>query len=337
MRTRHTVPFGPHLERHVQVLVFAALRTAHAVTPTVSVVIPTHDRKDLLLLAVRSVLRQRDVEFEVLVVDDGSTDGTSAAVESLDEPRIRILRHERARGVATARNVGVAAARGSWIALLDDDDAWSPDKLALQLGAAEDAGSAWVYGGMVEIDLHGRLLGGDPPPSPELLLSVLARKNLMPAGCSNVVVRAEELSAVGGFDPGLRHLADWDLWLRLAQIGLPALSRAPVVAYRIHPAQATLDTAGMVAEARVLESRYGADPASIYRWLAWSHLRNGRRRAAFGAYALAVRTGDLLSLGRMAVAAAHPRPTSFGAGTQSPEAVAWQRDASDWLPQLADG
>jgi hypothetical protein len=168
-------------------------------------------------------------------------------------------------------------------------------------------------------------------------LSLLAEKNLMPAGCSNVVVRAEELSAVGGFDPELRHLADWDLWLRLAELGLPAMSRAPVVAYRIHPAQATLDTAGMVSEARVLESRYGADPASIYRWLAWSHLRNGRRRAAIGAYALAVRTGDLPSLGRMAMAAAHPRPTSLGASRQSAEAVAWQRGAADWLRQLADG
>lgn len=337
MRTRHTVPFGPYLERHVQILVFGLPRIAQAVTSTVSVVIPTHDRKELLLLALRSVLRQRGVEFEVLVVDDGSSDGTYAAVDSIDEPRIRVLRHERPRGVATARNVGVAAASGSWIALLDDDDLWSPDKLALQLAAAEDAGSVWVYGGMVEIDLHGRLLGGDPPPSPEFLLSVLTKKNLMPAGCSNVVVRAEELSAVGGFDPGLRHLADWDLWLRLAEMGLPALSRAPLVAYRIHPAQATLDTSGMVAEARVLESRYGADRASIHRWLAWSHLRNGRRKEAIGAYALAVGAGDALSIGRMAVAAVHPRPTSLGTGRRISEALAWQQDASEWLRELAGG
>jgi glycosyltransferase involved in cell wall biosynthesis len=312
----------------------AGSSTVRAVTPSVSVVIPTHDRRDLLLLTVRSVLRQRGIDLEVLVVDDGSTDGSAQAVGSLNDPRIQVLRHEVPKGVAKARNAGAAAAGGSWIAPLDDDDLWSPDKLALQLRAAEEAGTAWVYGGVVEIDLHGLLLRGDPPPSPTSLVSLLPMKNLMPAGSSNVMVRARDLAAIGGFDPGLRHLADWDLWLRLSKVGLPALVDEPIVAYRIHAGQATLDPAGMVEEAGVLESRYGADRASIFRWLAWSQLRQGRRREAVRAYADAVRTGDLRSLGRMAVAVAHPHPTSLRGGRSTPESLAWQQTASEWLRAL---
>jgi glycosyltransferase involved in cell wall biosynthesis len=302
--------------------------------PSVTVVIPTHDRRDLLLRALRSVLRQRDVDFDVVVVDDGSTDGTSETIEAEADPRVRMLRHEVSLGVASARNTGATAASGEWIALLDDDDLWSPDKLALQLTAAQGAGSSWVYGGVVEIDLDGRVLRGGPPPSPESLLSVLPRKNLMPAGCSNVMVRASELSQVGGFDPKLRHLADWDLWLRLAKIGPPAVAVAPVVAYRLHPAQATLDPTGMVDEAGVLEARYGADRASIYRWLAWSELRRGHRKEALGAYAKAVGIGDLLSVGRMAVAALHPRPVSLRGGKATEESRRWQRQAAAWLGEL---
>jgi glycosyltransferase involved in cell wall biosynthesis len=322
------ISFGSRTRSHT------GRRSFGRVAPSITVVIPTHDRRDLVLWTLRSVLRQRDVDFEVVVVDDGSTDGTSGAIQAVADPRVRILRHEVSLGVAAARNAGATAASGEWIALLDDDDLWSPDKLVLQLKAVQETESSWVYGGVVEIDLHGRVLTGGPPPSPESLLSVLPRKNLMPAGCSNVMVRAHELSSAGGFDPKLRHLADWDLWLRLARVGPPAVAVAPVVAYRLHPAQATLDPAGMVEEAEVLASRHGADRASIYRWLAWSELRRGHRKDALSAYVRAVGTGDLLSLGRMAVAAVHPRPTSVRGRRMTDESLEWQGEAAAWLREL---
>ena len=144
--------------------------------PTVSVVIPTHNRRELLLRTIHSVLAQEALDFEVVVVDDGSTDGTAEAIRVLNDPRVRVLRNERPVGVAAARNMGAEAATGSWIALLDDDDLWSPEKLRQQLAAAEETGRSWVYAGSVEIDERGVLLGGEPPPSSEELVSSLIDK-----------------------------------------------------------------------------------------------------------------------------------------------------------------
>ena len=298
-------------------------------------VVPTHNRKDLLLRALHSVLAQQRVELEVLVIDDGSTDGTERTIHSLRDDRITLIRHEAPRGVAKARNAGAKAARGIWIALLDDDDLWAPDKLARQLIAARQAGSAWVYGGAVEIDDAGRLLGGERPPQPELLVQQLTRRNLMPAGSSNVVVNADTFHSSGGFDEKLRHLADWDMWLRLTRSGPPACVSAPLVAYRLHPSQATLDTRGMIAEARVLRDRHGANIISIRRWLAWSHLRRGRRRDAIVAYAVAAASGDLTSVGRAIVAALHPRPTDVRRRAPTHDDLAWTAEARTWLDPLA--
>jgi glycosyltransferase involved in cell wall biosynthesis len=301
------------------------------------VVIPTHDRREMLIRAVRSVLAQQQVEVEVLVVDDGSSDDTTGAVRSLDDPRVRVLRHETPRGVAIARNAGAAAAGGTWIALLDDDDLWAPDKLRRQVTEAEQIGAHWAYAGAVEIDRSGSLLGGERPPPPELLLRELRHRNLMPAGCSNVIVDTEVFRASGGFDIGLRHLADWDMWLRLAENGSPACVADPLVAYRIHPRQATLDTSGMIAEARTLRDRHGADLNSIRRWLAWSHLRQGRRREAAGAYVRAVASGDLASLGRAAVAALHPFPTGVRHRSIAVEDREWTEGAREWVRVAAEG
>jgi len=300
------------------------------VTPTVSIVIPTHNRRELLLRTVRTALAQHAVAVEVLVVDDGSTDGTADAVRALGDPRVCVHRHERPVRVAAARNSGAGLARGAWIAFLDDDDLWSPAKLACQLDAAARTGRAWVYAGAVEIDATDRLRGGEPPPSPETLMTRLIDGNIMPAGCSNVAIRADLFRAVDGFDSQLRHLADWDLWLRLAALGPPACVPLPLVAYRTHGGQATLDPTGMMAEGRLLEARHGASLNSIRRWKAWSHLRRGERRLAVRAYARAVLAGDLSSLGRAAVAALDGNPTTFRVAHATRDR-AWHRAAADWL------
>ena len=101
--------------------------------PKVSVVIPTHDRAHLVGRAIRSVLAQTFQDFEIIVVDDCSVDNTKEVVQSLADSRIRYLRHEINRGGSAARNTGIGAARGEWIAFLDSDDEWLPKKLEKQL------------------------------------------------------------------------------------------------------------------------------------------------------------------------------------------------------------
>ena len=251
-------------------------------------------------------------------------------------PRVRVLRHDNPRGVSTARNAGADAASGAWIGFLDDDDLWAPTKLSRQVGAGETNGTRWGYAGVVHVNREGELLGGQPPPTPHELLRDLSRRNLMPAGSSNVILHTELFRSTGGFDTGLRHLADWDLWLRLARDSPPSCVPEPLVAYRLHPTQATLDPSGMIAEGRVLRARYGVDLNSVRRWLAWSHLRRGHRGRASLGYIRAAIAGDLTSIGRAAVVALHPAPDRSGWRAPTPEDERWSNEASAWLRGVVD-
>jgi glycosyltransferase involved in cell wall biosynthesis len=271
--------------------------------PQVSVVVPTMGRP-VLALALRSILDQRDVDLEVLVVDDGSGGRARPLLERVGDPRVRMLGHDRRRGPAAARNTGAAAAHGAWVAFLDDDDLWAPDKLARQLEAAQVEGRDWVYSGAVGVDDRHRVLHVEPPITPEEVMRRLSRSNVVPAGASNVTVRAPVLAAAGPFDTRLHKTEDWDLFIRLAQQGPPAAVEAPLVAVRLHAGQASLTTARLLEELDLLERRYGVrvDRPSIHRGAAWACLRAGRRREALVSYLHAVRAGDLGSVPRAAVA-----------------------------------
>ena len=130
-----------------------------------TVVIPTRNRRELLLSTLRSVLAQREVDVDVVVVDEGSDDGTADAVRLLGEPRARVVRHDTPKGLPAARNAGLAEATAEWIAFCDDDDLWAPDKLALQLAAARRASAVWCCAGAVEIDPDLHVVGWQRSPS----------------------------------------------------------------------------------------------------------------------------------------------------------------------------
>jgi glycosyltransferase involved in cell wall biosynthesis len=261
----------------------------------VSVVIPTRNRFELLeRTALRSALEQQDVEHEVIVVDDGSQDGTFERLSELDEPRLRVIRHDTARGVSRARNAGIAAARATWTAFLDDDDLWSPVKLRRQIDAVEDANGAFAYAGVVSVGEDGRANYVFALPDPLELPRELLARSVLPAGCSNVVARTGLVREVGGFDEELFQLADWDLWIRLAHAAPAAVCSETLVAYVEHARNMLLtDERDVTKELERLEEkhrdlrrRHGVDldRATFLHWVAWGHLRRGRRLRAANVY-----------------------------------------------------
>ncbi|MDP9235059.1 MAG: glycosyltransferase family 2 protein [Actinomycetota bacterium] len=266
--------------------------------PAVTVVIPTRGVAPFLPLALASALHQRDVDLEVVVVDDGSEREGGVWLGDLEDPRIRGIRHDRPRGVSAARNTGIAAAAGEWMAFLDDDDIWSPEKLGRQLSAVRSSGRRWVYAGAVAIDVDNRVLYVEPVLEPDRLLKRLPALNVVPT--SNVMVHRELLSQASPFDTALRLTEDWDLYLRLARVGPPAFVPDHLVAFRTHPAQSSLDPTGLLAEIETFERRHGVrtDRVAILRGAAWSCLRAGDRRAALGLYRHAIGQGDLSSVAR---------------------------------------
>jgi len=296
----------------------------------VSVVIPTRDRASLLVHTLRSVLWQEDVDAEVLVVDDGMESDTGAVLERLGDRRVHLLRNSGPPGVSGARNRGIAAAKGHWIAFLDDDDLWAPGKLRAQLSVAEEAGAAWVYAGDVTVDEDLRVCAGAPPPAPEQMVADLQRYNAVPAGASNVVVRRAVLDAVGGFDAELRTSEDWDLWLRLATTGLPASVPRPLVALRTHSGMASRAVDQMLADIEIIARRHGipVDRARHERWAAWMCLEDRRRAAALHHYARAVIAGDFISLGRAAMALIDPDVTRRRRPSPDDD---WAVEAQTWL------
>lgn len=189
--------------------------------PLVSVIIPTYNRAGQVAEAVASVAAQTFRDFEILVVDDGSTDATPEVLASLEG--VRVLRHACRRGVAAARNLGAAKAKGEWLAFLDSDDLWLPEKLARQMAYFDQrpglllcqTDETWVrHGVRVNKPASHRKVAG------RIFLPSLERCMVSP---SAVVLHRQLLADHGGFDPDLPAAEDYDLWLRLSwrfEVGL---------------------------------------------------------------------------------------------------------------------
>jgi glycosyltransferase involved in cell wall biosynthesis len=263
--------------------------------PDITVVVPTRNRSAWVTLTLRSVLRQRHVGVDVVVVDEASSDNTLAAIASLRDSRIRVVRHNAPVGVSAARNRGAAEARGEWIGFVDDDDLWAPDKVARQIAAAETLGREWAYTGSVNIGEDGRITYGRPPLGPEAVAAALRRYNAIPGGGSNVILRRRTWAQVGLFDTRLRNTEDWEMWLRLAERGLPGCVSNPLVAYRVHAGNSSLDVAEIIRGTKLIEALHDttADWGRLHRWLAESCFRKGQRRAAIAELVRAAACGDV--------------------------------------------
>ena len=261
--------------------------------PEVTVVIATRDRWRLLERTLACVFAQEGVTLEVIVVDDGSVDETPARLAEVGDERLRTIRHPESRGVAEARNAAIAAARGEWLAFLDDDDLWSPAKLATQLAAARARGATWAYSTAVAVDEGLTLLDTIEAPEPDRLIEALIQYNPIPAGASNVLARTDVVRGLGGYDESLSQLADWDMWIRLGAAGGAAACPEPLLAYVQHGGGMLMaDRRGAADEFERLARKHAAlaaehgiefDRAGLVAWIAWADNRAGRRlRAAAG-------------------------------------------------------
>ena len=258
----------------------------------VAVVIPARDALPLVLEAVESALAQTRPPAEVLVVDDGSSDGTGSAVEERfgGDPRapVRVLRG-RFGSAGAARNAGLRATTAPWIALLDSDDLWEPEKLERAADVLARAPAAtWFFS-----DGSFRTLAGELHPSWFALYADLPESYVgSPVAelfevnfvlTSSVIVRRGALELLGGFDPTLTHAEDLDLWIRLARRWPAAASRRTLVRYQHREGGLSSQNERRLLGDVELFRRLIADPA-----LSRTLRRLARRRSAFTHYRLAV-------------------------------------------------
>ena len=257
----------------------------------VTAIIPTYNRRELVVQSARSVLGQTHSAIECLVVDNGSSDGTAEALRALGDQRLTVVARDVPLGAAKARNVGIAAARTPWVAFLDNDDLWAPTKLDLQLQALGHHPSArWCatvcayVGGDLTMRSGGRLTEGPlGPPEGQLLssqelLSLLSRDNVIPGGGSSVLVARELAVAAGGFHDDVPGCEDWDSWVRLAQISPLVYLDRPLAAWRIWEGQGSGDARMMLRSANLVRTRYFPDLGPLDRQYAQFWLGSAARR-----------------------------------------------------------
>jgi glycosyltransferase involved in cell wall biosynthesis len=319
------------------------------VEPLVSVVVPTRNRRSLVERAVASALAQRGVPLEVVVVDDASEDGTSGHLEALADPRVRVVRQPEPVGVSRARNAGLAAANAPWVAFLDDDDLWAPDRVRAQIDElARRTDASWACCASVVVDAALRIVGAQHPPRPESLPQKLLRYNAVPGGASAVLARTALVRELGGFDPELRILADWDLWIRLVLRSPLACVDRPLVAYVLHGANMTSAPTGFAEELERIRAayageraRYGVelDEGGWADWFAELERRSGRRLRPGLALARRARSERRPELVLKGLSMAFrpgwvERRNRFRRDAMEP---GWRREAEEWLRAISSG
>lgn len=182
----------------------------------VSVILPAYNAETTILETIQSIQKQTFADFELIVINDGSTDRTLELLSTIEDPRLRVFSYENG-GLPVARNRGIVRAAGEYITFIDADDLWTPDKLELQLAALQQCPEAGVaYSWTAFINEKGKLLYARKPLVIEgNVLPKLLVENFICSG-SNILVRKQFIDVAGKFEPSLKSVEDWDYYLRLA-------------------------------------------------------------------------------------------------------------------------
>ena len=246
----------------------------------VSVVIPAYNQAQYLFGAIESVLTQKYKEYEIIVVDDGSTDNTPTVAKQFSDI-IRYI-HQENQGLAGARNTGIQVAKGELISLLDADDQWLPDYLQTMVALVNQQPEAAVYYCCAQsMDAEGndlpQVFGGPNVPPDKMYETLLRADFLIP---STIMLRKSVVKAAGLFDPTFRRLQDGELWIRLLKkdfrfIGIPDV----LVRYRIHSTSLSNDpSGGQQAMMALAIKHFGPDDGQPQTW------SNDKQRAYGGVY-----------------------------------------------------
>lgn len=240
-------------------------------SPLISIVIPAYNAAPFLKTSIQSALDQRDVEYEVIVVDDGSTDETAAVLTDFtDISQLQIVRHEN-RGPSASRNTALQLAKGEYVGFLDADDLWNPMKAAAHIALMETSPNLdLTYSWWQVIDEIGNPTGRFNITPIERLPAGATFEGLLlenfTGTASTVICRRTAVARVGGFDSNLRANVDLDLWLRIAALRDGNIGLVPniLTSYRKHSSQITSNWSRMASNwEKVIDKARKREPRRV--------------------------------------------------------------------------
>ncbi|OGM08897.1 hypothetical protein A2159_02760, partial [Candidatus Woesebacteria bacterium RBG_13_34_9] len=187
--------------------------------PTISVIIPTYNRALTIKRAIDSVLNQTYQDFEIIVIDDRSTDNTEEVVKIFNDEKLKYIRHEKNKGGSAARNTGIKVAKGEYIAFLDSDDEWHPEKLQKQLNLFNNLDKEFgvIYCGFQGVNEFGKVFKYVIPKHRGYITLKLIEGNCV-GTLSIILAKLSYINSINGFDEDLDSCQDWDLYIRLSKI-----------------------------------------------------------------------------------------------------------------------
>ena len=274
--------------------------------PLISVVIPVYNAEKYIAETINSILSQTHTNLEIVAVDDGSKDSSVELLKTFGE-KVRVIEQSNS-GPAAARNRGVQEARGEWIAFIDSDDIWLPEKLEKQLAYTAPK-YQWSYTDCVFMGgvNDGRRDSEFSVKHEGQILKHLVERNFI--GTSSILIRRDLYLDEGGFDEKLKSIEDWEFWVRIAAREAVGFINEAFVKYRIHPSSSSRGTRSTLPNhIQVIERIFAKDgPAKDFR-----HLLNTSKATSYGICTeIAEEEGDYSFALRCAFNAARHQPANI--------------------------